>query len=123
MEQPDQISVEENLQKLTVLPCETEKKKETQESNITPQPKNHDKENRKSIDEDNSVDIMPVEEVKKSARQSDRSVSSTSTCSSVNYSSPESDQVFSEEEDIHSKRKILRKVRDLESNGCDSDIT
>ncbi|XP_073460971.1 inositol-trisphosphate 3-kinase B-like [Aquarana catesbeiana] len=111
MEQPDQISVEENLQKLTVLPCETEKKKETQESNITPQPKNHDKENRKSIDEDNSVDIMPVEEVKKSARQSDRSVSSTSTCSSVNYSSPESDQVFSEEEDIHSKRKILRKTK------------
>ncbi|XP_040184492.1 inositol-trisphosphate 3-kinase B-like isoform X1 [Rana temporaria] len=111
MEQPDQISVEENLQKLTVLPCETEKEKETQESNMTLQPKNHDKENRKSIEKDHSVDIMPVEEVKKSVRQSDRSVSSTSTCSSVNYSSPESDQVFSEEEEIHSKRKILRKTK------------
>ncbi|XP_018409802.1 PREDICTED: inositol-trisphosphate 3-kinase B-like [Nanorana parkeri] len=110
MEQPGHIHVEENLQKLTVLPCETEKEKKTQESNMTPQ--NNDKENGKSVEKDSSVDILPVEEGKKTlVRQSDRSVSSTSTCSSVNYSSPESDQVFSEEEEIQSKRKTLRKTK------------
>ncbi|KAM4721931.1 inositol-trisphosphate 3-kinase B-like [Rhinophrynus dorsalis] len=46
-----------------------------------------------------------------SARSSDRSISSTSTCSSIAYSSPESDQVFSEEEEIQAKRKTLRKTK------------
>lgn len=37
--------------------------------------------------------------------------SSTSSCSSINLSSPESDEVFSEEEGGSKKRKTLRKVR------------
>lgn len=117
MEQPEQISVEKNLERLTVRPGETENEKEVKESSMTSQPKNHDKENRKFIQKDKAVDILPEEEKKKSVRQSDRSVSSTSTCSSVNDSSPESDQVFSEEEEIQSKRKTLRKVRNL-GQGC-----
>ncbi|XP_069500846.1 inositol-trisphosphate 3-kinase A-like [Ambystoma mexicanum] len=48
---------------------------------------------------------------KKLLRSSDRSVSSTSTCSSV-YSSPESDEVFSDDEDkSRSKRKLFRKTK------------
>ncbi|OCT84016.1 inositol-trisphosphate 3-kinase B [Xenopus laevis] len=46
-----------------------------------------------------------------SMRSSNRSTSSTSTCSSLAYSSPESDQVFSEEEEMPAKRKILRKTK------------
>lgn len=37
--------------------------------------------------------------------------SSTSSCSSINLSSAESDEVFSEGEDVASKRKTFRKVR------------
>ncbi|XP_072277487.1 inositol-trisphosphate 3-kinase B-like isoform X2 [Pyxicephalus adspersus] len=112
MEQPDRIPVEETLHRLTVFLCETEKEKGTQERNITLQPKYHDKENRNSVEKDSSINILSEEEKKnKSVRQSDRSVSSTSTCSSVIYSSPESDQVFSEEEDVQSKRKTLRKTK------------
>ncbi|XP_030075108.1 inositol-trisphosphate 3-kinase B isoform X1 [Microcaecilia unicolor] len=49
---------------------------------------------------------------KKLFRSSDRSVSSTSTCSSLNYSSQESDEVFSDEEEkVHSRRKVLRKTK------------
>ncbi|XP_018515835.1 inositol-trisphosphate 3-kinase B [Lates calcarifer] len=39
------------------------------------------------------------------------SSSSTSSCSSINLSSPESDEVFSEGEDVGKKRKTLRKCR------------
>ncbi|KAK2849013.1 hypothetical protein Q5P01_008847 [Channa striata] len=39
------------------------------------------------------------------------SSSSTSSCSSINLSSPESDEVFSEGEDVSKKRKTLRKCR------------
>ncbi|XP_029467364.1 inositol-trisphosphate 3-kinase B-like [Rhinatrema bivittatum] len=49
---------------------------------------------------------------KKLLHSSDRSVSSTSTCSSLNYSSQESDEVFSDEEEkVHSRRKVLRKTK------------
>lgn len=37
--------------------------------------------------------------------------SSTSSCSSINFSSAESDEVFSEGEDVDSKRRSFRKVR------------
>ncbi|XP_028647258.1 inositol-trisphosphate 3-kinase B-like [Erpetoichthys calabaricus] len=47
---------------------------------------------------------------KKLHRSSDRSVSSSSA-SSLNYSSQESDEVFSEEEDKPDKKKILRKTK------------
>lgn len=44
------------------------------------------------------------------------SSSSTSSCSSINLSSPESDEVFSEEEDVSRKRKTFRKVRMAQIN-------
>lgn len=44
------------------------------------------------------------------------SSSSTSSCSSINLSSAESDEVFSEGEDAASKRRTFRKVRMTETN-------
>ncbi|KAM9302178.1 inositol-trisphosphate 3-kinase B-like [Gastrophryne carolinensis] len=113
MEQPNESPVQEKLQKLTVMPCETERRKESHEIDLICKPKSHkDRENRKSAEKDSPTDTLAGEGWKKKlVRQSDRSVSSTSTGSSVNYSSPESDQVFSEEEEIQTKRKTLRKTK------------
>lgn len=47
--------------------------------------------------------------------------SSTSSCSSINFSSPESDEVFSEEEETSKKRKTFRKVRMTQINTEASD--
>ncbi|XP_068116090.1 inositol-trisphosphate 3-kinase B-like [Hyperolius riggenbachi] len=113
MEQSNQNSVEENLQKLTILPCEVGKDKEIKESIIMPQAENHkDTENRSSVGKDSPEDVFSEVVKKKLVKEvSERSVSSTSTCSSVNYSSQDSDQVFSEEEEIQPKRKTLRKTK------------
>ncbi|KAG8438093.1 hypothetical protein GDO86_008687 [Hymenochirus boettgeri] len=56
-------------------------------------------------------DKKPYKQDNAAVRPSIRSISSTSTCSSVAYSSPESDQVFSEEEEVQTKRKTLRKTK------------
>ncbi|KAF3693988.1 Inositol-trisphosphate 3-kinase B [Channa argus] len=45
------------------------------------------------------------------------SSSSTSSCSSINLSSPESDEVFSEGEEVSKKRKTLRKYHGLITRG------
>ncbi|XP_075693316.1 inositol-trisphosphate 3-kinase B-like [Rhinoderma darwinii] len=109
MEKQGSTPLKEELQKLSVVPCEAEKDMQTLLSK--PKVLKH-AENIEHAGEHSPVDLLPEEEgQKKSIRQSDRSISSTSTCSSVAYSSPESDQVFSEEEDIQTKRKTLRKTK------------
>ncbi|KAM8939224.1 inositol-trisphosphate 3-kinase B-like [Pelodytes ibericus] len=71
-----------------------------------------EKKNLRSVGKESFTEALPEEEVKKKmVRASDRSISSTSTCSSMTYSSPESDQVFSDEEEIQTKRKTLRKTK------------
>ncbi|XP_056383024.1 inositol-trisphosphate 3-kinase B-like [Hyla sarda] len=113
MEKSEQIPLEKELQKVSVVPhmAEQDIKSLDREALSKPRSLKHS-ENRESKARQSTVDLPPEEEQhKKSIRQSDRSVSSTSTCSSVAYSSPESDQVFSEEEDIQTKRKTLRKTK------------
>ncbi|XP_075043864.1 inositol-trisphosphate 3-kinase B-like [Mixophyes fleayi] len=108
MEQQKHKPLEKDMQKLALLPHKTEKDKQTLHGDFKSQQKCPDMENKEST----GLELLPEEEgQKKSARQSDRSVSSTSTCSSVAYSSQESDQVFSDEEEVHSKRKTLRKTK------------
>lgn len=105
MEKQEHIPLEKELQKVSVVPYGAEKGMQSLARDVGSKP---GAENR----ERSSVDLLSEEErKKKSVRQSDRSVSSTSTCSSVAYSSPESDQVFSEEEEIQTKRKTLRKTK------------
>ncbi|XP_078518464.1 inositol-trisphosphate 3-kinase A-like [Lissotriton helveticus] len=73
----------------------------------------------RSSDASDKVDTMDPGEIfnrdllrqKKQLHSSDRSHSSTSTCSSV-YSSQESDEVFSDDEDrSRNRRKLLRKTK------------
>lgn len=107
------IPLEKELQKISVVPHEAEKDMQSLARDVISKPEGlKHGENREHTGEHCPVDLLPEEERhKKSVRQSDRSVSSTSTCSSVAYSSPESDQVFSEEEEIQTKRKTLRKTK------------
>ncbi|XP_040266604.1 inositol-trisphosphate 3-kinase B-like [Bufo bufo] len=113
MEKQERIPLEKELQKLSVVPHEAEKGIQTLGRDVLSKPESPKLgENREQIEGHSPPDLVPEEErQKKSVRQSDRSVSSTSTCSSVAYSSPESDQVFSEEEEIQAKRKTLRKTK------------
>ncbi|XP_063294912.1 inositol-trisphosphate 3-kinase B-like isoform X1 [Pelobates fuscus] len=102
-------SITEDFQKLEFEP---DKGIETHEQVSKTQWQSHTRKmNHRSVQRE-SLNDLPEHEVKKSTvRASDRSISSTSTCSSITYSSPESDQVFSEEEDLQIKRKTLRKTK------------
>ncbi|XP_063800910.1 inositol-trisphosphate 3-kinase B-like isoform X2 [Pseudophryne corroboree] len=113
MEQEKKVPLEKGLQKLSLLPRETEKDTQKFDGDCKRRQKiQKDRENRESTGKDSPVELLPEEErQKKLVRQSDRSISSTSTCSSIAYSSPESDQVFSEEEEVQTKRKTLRKTK------------
>ncbi|XP_077143840.1 inositol-trisphosphate 3-kinase B-like [Ranitomeya variabilis] len=113
MEKQNLIPVEEELQTLSVVAHEAEKYTQPLDRDVLCKPEGlvHG-DNKDHTGKQNPVDLLAEEELqKKSIRPSDRSISSTSTCSSVAYSSQESDQVFSEEEDIQTKRKTLRKTK------------
>ncbi|KAG8564058.1 hypothetical protein GDO81_016310 [Engystomops pustulosus] len=112
MEKPDQVPGEQDLQKISHMAHEAKKDTENLDKEDVGKPEGLKHGGSQEHTEEHShVDLLPEERQKKSVRQSDRSVSSTSTCSSVAYSSPESDQVFSEEEEIQTKRKTLRKTK------------
>ncbi|KAM4018391.1 inositol-trisphosphate 3-kinase B-like isoform 1-T2 [Anomaloglossus baeobatrachus] len=113
MEKQQLIPVEEEFQKLSVVAAEAEKDTKLLDRDVLCKPEGlgHG-DNGDHTAEHNPVPLLTEEELqKKSVRPSDRSISSTSTCSSVAYSSQESDQVFSEEEEIQTKRKTLRKTK------------
>ncbi|XP_053576102.1 inositol-trisphosphate 3-kinase B [Bombina bombina] len=115
MEQFNQHSEEGDVHSVSQLETITEtERRNTSDGDSTNQPLSQasQRRSRGSSGKDNPMEFLPGEHSRrKMVRSSDRSISSTSTCSSVAYSSPESDQVFSEEEEIQTKRKILRKTK------------
>ncbi|KAM4617540.1 inositol-trisphosphate 3-kinase B-like [Discoglossus pictus] len=111
----EQLPEEGDFQSIPELRSIAEKDmRMTQDGDATTHPPFHasQRRNRGSSGKDNQTEHIPGEHSRrKMVRSSERSISSTSTCSSVAYSSPESDQVFSEEEEIQTKRKNLRKTK------------